>query len=100
MTNTTRLERTIGVALRAGMTASTICLAAGLVLSFGGAARPADLLLRAGVIILLATPVTRVLISIVDYARERDWPFVALTAIVLVELMTSAVAALVFNRRV
>jgi len=96
----TRLERAIGLALRAGVTASTVCLGAGLVLSLAGRASAADVLLRAGVIILLATPVTRVLISIVDYARERDWPFVALTAIVLVELMASAAAALLFNRRV
>ena len=96
----TRLERAIGVALRVGVTTSTICLAAGLVLSLAGRANAADVLLRGGVIILLATPVTRVLISIVDYARERDWPFVALTAIVLVELMASAAAALMLNRRV
>ena len=96
----TRLERTIGVALRAGVTTSSICLGAGLALSLAGGARAADLLLHAGVIILLATPVARVLISIVEYTRERDWRFVALTAIVLVELMASAVAALVFNRRV
>jgi uncharacterized membrane protein len=95
-----RLERTIGIVLRAGVMTSSICLAAGLVVSLAGGARAADLLLHAGVIILLATPVARVLISIVEYVRERDWPFVVLTAIVLVELMASAVAALAFNRRV
>jgi uncharacterized membrane protein len=96
----TRLERAIGLVLRAGVAASSICLGAGLALLLAGGARAADLLLHAGVIILLATPVARVVISIVEYARERDWRFVALTAIVLVELMASAVAALVFNRRV
>jgi uncharacterized membrane protein len=95
-----RLERTIGIVLRVGVTTSSICLAVGLVVALAGGARAADLLLRAGVIILLVTPVARVLISIVEYVREQDWVFVALTAIVLVELMASAVAALVFNRRV
>ncbi len=95
-----RLERTIGIVLRAGVTISSICLAIGLALTMAGNADAADLLLRAGVIILLATPVARVIISIVEYIREHDWTFVVLTAIVLMELMASAVAALVFNRRV
>jgi uncharacterized membrane protein len=95
-----RLERTIGIALRAGVTISSICLAIGLLLALMGNAGSADMLLRAGVIILLATPVARVIISIVEYVREHDWTFVVLTAIVLMELMASAVAALVFNRRV
>jgi uncharacterized membrane protein len=95
-----RLERTIGVVLRAGVTISSICLAAGLIMAIVRGPGPADTLLAAGVIILLATPVARVLISIVEYVREHDWTFVVLTAIVLIELMASAVAALVFNRRV
>jgi uncharacterized membrane protein len=45
------------------------------------------------------TPVARVVVSLVQYAGARDWTFVTLTAIVLVELMASAVAALVFNKR-
>ena len=95
-----RLEHAIGIALRVGVTTSSICLAAGLVATFVGMSGAADLLLQTGVIILLTTPVARVLISIIEYVRERDWTFVALTAIVLLELMASAVAALVFNRRV
>jgi uncharacterized membrane protein len=95
-----RLEHTIGLALRFGVTTSSICLAAGLVATFAGRSGAADLMLHAGVILLLTTPVVRVFISIVEYVRERDWTFVALTTIVLMELMASAVAALVFNRRV
>jgi len=95
-----RLERTIGIVLRAGVTISSICLAAGLIMAIVQGPGPADILLAAGVVILLATPVARVLISIVEYVREHDWTFVVLTAIVLIELMASAVAALVFNRRV
>src|SRR4051812_38849051 len=95
-----RLEHTIGIALRAGVTISSICLGAGLILALVRGPGTADVLLAAGVVILLATPVARVLISIIEYVREHDWTFVVLTAIVLIELMASAVAALVFNRRV
>ena len=64
-----------------------------------GASSLAELLLNVGVIVLLVTPVVRVLVSIADYTSERDWGFVMLTAVVLVELAASAVAALMFNRR-
>jgi uncharacterized membrane protein len=57
-------------------------------------------LLNAGIIVLLATPVSRVVVSTVEYVVERDWPFATLTFIVLLELVASAVAALVFNRRI
>ncbi len=96
----TRLERSIAFVLRAGVAASSVCLAAGLALSFFGvAAGVSHLLLQAGIIILLCTPVARVVISTVEYAVAKEWTFAALTTIVLLELVASAVAALVFNRK-
>jgi uncharacterized membrane protein len=96
----TRLERSIGIVLRAGVIISSTCLAAGLALSLsGGAPSTARALLQIGILVLLCTPVARVVISTVEYVVAREWPFAALTAIVLFELLASAVAALVFNRR-
>jgi uncharacterized membrane protein len=97
---TARLERVIGRVLRGGVVVSSVCLTTGLVLSLTGVEPAATLLLNAGIIVLLATPVSRVVVSTVEYAVERDWPFAALTFIVLMELVASAVAALVFNRRI
>ena len=95
-----RLEQSIGGVLRAGVITSSICLGAGLVLTLMGIATTvASLLLHSGVIALLATPVIRVLVSISEYAQQRDWKFTLLTLVVLVELLASAVAALLFNRR-
>jgi uncharacterized membrane protein len=95
-----RLERLIGVVLRAGVALSSTCLTVGLVTSlFAGNAELSRLLLQTGIIVLLATPVARVVVSIGQYLRERDWTFAVLTLIVLAELMASAVTALVFNRR-
>jgi uncharacterized membrane protein len=93
-----RLERTIGAVLRAGVIASSLALAVGLMLQFMNAPG-APSLLHAGILTLLATPVARVVVSIVGYVRERDWTFATLTAVVLIELLASAVAALVFNKR-
>jgi uncharacterized membrane protein len=94
-----RLERAIGTVLRVGTFASSICLGLGLVLSFFDAVHVSELLLQVGIVMLLATPVARVAVSIVEYINEGDWTFVMLTGIVLVELMASVVAALVFKRK-
>jgi uncharacterized membrane protein len=95
----TRLERTIGRVLRVGVVASSIGLGLGLGLSWLGAPDASSPLFQIGVIILLATPIARVLVSIVEYVNQRDWPFVVVTGIVLLELMASVVAALLFNRK-
>jgi uncharacterized membrane protein len=94
------LERVIGLVLRAGVMASSVCLTVGLVLALTrGEGGIAGILLHAGIIVLLATPVARVIVSIVQYTSQRDWAFAALTTIVLIELMASAAVALVFNKR-
>jgi len=84
------LERVLGKVLLTGITTSTIALAAGLALALGWPTYAAgDLLLRAGLVILMATPAVRVLVSVVEYARSRDWLFVALTTTVLLVLAGS-----------
>jgi uncharacterized membrane protein len=94
------LERVIGHVLRAGVMASSACLTVGLVLALiDGESGIAGILLNAGIIVLLGTPLARVIVSIVKYASERDWTFTVLTLIVLIELMASAAVALVFNKR-
>ena len=94
------LERLIGIVLRAGVAVSSACLAFGLLLSLAtGGSAAASLLLNAGILVLLATPLARVIVSTVQYVRERDWAFATLTFVVLLELVASAIAALVFNRK-
>jgi uncharacterized membrane protein len=96
-----KLERLIGIVLRAGVMASSACLAAGLLLSLAtGGGAIAAFLLNAGIVVLLATPVARVIVSIGQYVSQRDWTFATLTIVVLLELIASAVAALVFNRKI
>ncbi|MGH9142513.1 MAG: DUF1634 domain-containing protein [Vicinamibacterales bacterium] len=95
-----RMERLVGIVLRGGVIASSVCLTVGLLLSLGGGGGPvATFLLNAGIVVLLSTPVARVVVSTVEYVVERDWRFATLTCIVLLELIASAVAALVFNRK-
>jgi uncharacterized membrane protein len=77
---------------------SSVCLVSGLavfLLHPGGG----TMLLRVGILVLIATPAARVAVSVVEYAAERDWLFAMLTIVVLAELAASVVAALVFHRR-
>ena len=85
-----RLERWLGKTLGAGTMFATTLLALGLLLQLVGVnAGLSDRLSRAGLIVLMATPVARVLISVAEYAGQRDWPFLALTLTVLGMLMVS-----------
>jgi uncharacterized membrane protein len=46
-------------------------------------------ILTLGLIVLLLTPVARVIISIFAFAHERDWLYVAITSLVLLILLVS-----------
>ncbi len=48
-----------------------------------------EALLSVGVLVLIFTPVVRVALSVAAYLTERDWMYVAVTAIVLVNLLTA-----------
>lgn len=89
-----RLETTIGEVLRFGTITSSTMFAVGLLITvMGYQPMVAQLLLATGLIILLATPPARVIASVIEYIRERDWTFVALTVIVLLALAGSVAAA-------
>src|ERR1700704_6335320 len=89
-----RLDRAVGRVLNVGVTASSACLAIGLGLSmFGRTAGAARLLLNAGLVVLMATPVGRVIISVREYAFGPDWVFFLLTTILLLEPAGSLLAA-------
>ena len=90
-----RLEEILGRLLGVGVKTSSVCLAAGLLVTLaGGNQTVARTLLTVGIVVLLATPVARVGASTVGYASRRDWLFVTLTLVVLVELLASILAAI------
>ena len=90
-----RLETHLGTLLFVGVAAAASLLAIGLVLWMVNAnATVATWLLNAGLIVLMATPILRVIVSVVEYARGRDWFFVTTTLAVLGVLLVSIVLAL------
>ena len=90
-----RLERQLGRLLVTGVVSSAVCLALGLALLILSSERVwSDRLLAAGLVILMATPMLRVVVSIVEYVRIREWFFVLTTLIVLTELVGGVLYAL------
>jgi uncharacterized membrane protein len=82
-----RLEHQLGRLLVAGVSLSAFCLAIGLTLYIiqPGSAF-AGTVLSLGLVVLMATPILRVVVSVVEYVRIRDWFFVLTTLVVLAEL--------------
>ena len=74
-----RLERAIEAALSGGVLVSGLLLLAGLT-----ASSPA--LLRSGIVLLMLTPVARVLVMTVGLFHERDFLFGALSLWILLVL--------------
>lgn len=89
-----RLELTLGRVLHAGLLASAVCLAAGLVLwMLQGPTSLSNIALTFGLVVLMATPIMRVVVSLVAYVRMRDWFFVATTVVVFVLLAVTVLLA-------
>jgi uncharacterized membrane protein len=82
-----RFERRMGRMLGAGVAVAAVLLLAGLALWTLGMERlMAERLLHAGFIVLMLTPVLRVIASVVGFAQERDWVFALITVGVLILL--------------
>lgn len=90
-----RLEHHVGQLFTAGVTISAVTLAAGLAMFLIAPEKPAtNTLLNAGLLVLMATPMLRVLLSIVEYVRMQDWFFAATTLAVIAELSVTVLSAL------
>jgi hypothetical protein len=88
------LEQTLGAVLTAGTRATTVALAVGLLATFlAPAHRLTHIVLTLGLLVLFLTPVARVVVSMAGYLRDREWPFVFYTGVVLVLLISSFLAA-------
>lgn len=79
-------ERVLGRTLRLGIVVSTALLATGLLLAMTWPGTLANGLLHAGLLVLMGTPMTRVLLSCAEYVRQRDWFFATSAFGVLVVL--------------
>jgi uncharacterized membrane protein len=112
-----RLEKVIGTLLQVGVLAAAVVVLAGGVwlLAVTAGRLPAyqqfrgeppelraahrllaglrhprpEIVIQFGLLLLIATPVARVVFSLAGFALERDWTYVAITLIVLIVLAYS-----------
>ena len=90
-----RLEFHLGRLLVTGVITSAILLAIGLGLWLSNPESSVALwLLNAGLIVLMATPIMRVVVSFAEYVSMRQWFFAGVTIVVLVELSVTVLVAL------
>lgn len=93
--NLARLEVHLGRLLVTGVTISAVLLAVGLGLWLIDPHRSGALwLLNAGLVVLMATPILRVIVSFAEYVAMRQWFFAAVTILVILELSVTVVVAL------
>jgi len=89
------LEYHVGRLFTIGVALSAILLALGLALYVTAPEHAATAhLLDAGLLVLMATPMLRVLLSVVEYVRMRDWFFASTTLAVIAELSITVLSAL------
>ncbi len=86
-------EETLGRLLVTGVVISATLLAIGIIVWLTGLGG-GHLLMMGGLILLMATPITRVALSVVEYVRLGDWLFSITTLVVLMVLLTSVLVAL------
>ena len=93
------LERLLAQLMLRGVQSSAACLAVGLALWLANSRLDsAAWLLTTGLIALMATPMLRVAVSVVEAVRLRDWYFVLTTAAVAGLLAVSVTYALLTRR--
>ena len=84
-------DRAVALVLRVGAFGCFFIMLAGLLLGlFVQGTLPKEVE-RAGVLLMLATPVVRVLVAGVLFFRERDWKYAAISLGVLAILLLGAV---------
>ena len=86
MSDQSSLDEVIEAVLSGGLAISSVLLLLGLVLSRAG-------LLTAGIVLLLLTPVARVVVVTIDLLRRRDWVFAATSGWILGVLLFSLYVA-------
>lgn len=87
-------DRTVAIVLRSGAFACFFIMLAGLIArGFLKGPIPLDLE-RAGVLLMLATPVVRVIVACFLFFKEKDWKYAWISFGVLVILMLGAVFGL------
>ena len=83
-------DRVVALVLRVGAFGCFFIMLAGLLIGVFIPGRIPQEIERAGVLLMLATPVVRVLVAGILFLREKDWKYGAISLGVLTILLLSA----------
>lgn len=92
MEDSDRLRRGVGRLLSAGVAASALLLALGVLATLWGGAGARTL--RAGILVLIATPVLRIAVLGASYALGREWRFAGVCLALLAMIAASVLLGL------
>jgi uncharacterized membrane protein len=84
-------DRQVALVLRIGAYGGFLIMLAGLVVGLSPTGEMSFAIERVGVLVMLATPVTRVVVACVLFLSEKDWKYGGISFGVLVILLLSAV---------
>jgi uncharacterized membrane protein len=84
-------DRVVALVLRVGAFSCFFVMLAGLLIGIFFSGSLSSHIERAGVLLMLATPVVRVLVAGVLFLREKDWKYGAISFGVLTILLLGAV---------
>lgn len=87
----TDIELILALFLRGGSMVAALLLALGLVDMVLWQAQIAPKLITAGILVLMSTPVMRVVVAGVIFIKERDWRFALFSLVVLIAVIAGAV---------
>jgi len=80
-------DRAVGLVLRIGAFAAFFVMLAGVLAAVVVDGRTATRIELAGVLIMLITPVARVIVAMILFLREKDWKYGAISTGVLLILV-------------
>lgn len=83
-------DQVVALVLRVGAFGCFFVMLAGLITGLFVPGRVPEMIERAGVLLMLATPVVRVLVAGALFLREKDWKFGAISFGVLTILLLGA----------
>jgi uncharacterized membrane protein len=84
-------DRQVALVLRIGAYSGFFIMLAGLVAGLLATAEMSFAIERVGVLVMLATPVVRVIVACILFLSEKDWKYGTISFGVLVILLLSAV---------
>ena len=86
-----RTDTIVAHVLRWGAYCAFVIMLAGLIATVLLSAHTVAIIETVGVIVMMATPVLRVVVTVVLFLRERDWRYTAISAGVLVILLLGSI---------